>query len=191
MYFKPSRKNKDFVFLPVSIPTSKQIIPASLFSFPLRIRDPLKDSMKINMEWFHQKLMEVMLENWLCVVLFTWKYYPLCLFLRPSLSVRQIWQLNFPRYVGWHHPRVGRDPWFGMQVFLSSEYYVYPLSTYLFTGSTWAIDVLWGQPIKLIQVASTYFRIAWKSRKTTFFSFKLFPVISAGPQKYKHKIGHN
>ena len=44
-------------------------------------------------------------------------------FLRPSLSVRQIWQLNFPRYVRWHHPKVGRDPWFGMQVFLSSEYY--------------------------------------------------------------------
>ena len=50
MYFKPSRKNKDFVFLPVLILTSKQIIPASLFSFPLRIRDPLKDSMKIIME---------------------------------------------------------------------------------------------------------------------------------------------
>ena len=42
MYFKPSRKNKDFVFLPVSILTSKEIIPASLFSFPLRIRDPKK-----------------------------------------------------------------------------------------------------------------------------------------------------
>ena len=25
---------------------------------------------------------------------------------------------------------------------------------------------------------------------TTFFSLKLFPVISAGPQKYTHKIGH-
>ena len=86
-----------------------------------------------SLEWFHQKLMEVMLDNWLCLVLFTWMYYPLCLFLRPSLSVRQIWQLNFPRYVGWHHPRVGRDPWFGMQVFLSSEYHVYPVSTYLFT----------------------------------------------------------
>ena len=135
MYFKPSRKNKDFVFLPVSILTSKEIIPAYLFSFPLRIWDPKKDSKKIIMEWFHQKLMEVMLDNWLCLVLFTWMYYPLCLFLRPSLSVRQIWQLNFPRYVGWHHPRVGRDPWFGMQVFLSSEYYVYPLPTYLFTWS--------------------------------------------------------
>ena len=25
----------------------------------------------------------------------------------------------------------------------------------------------------------------------TFFSLKLFPLIAAGPQKYKHKIGHN
>ena len=30
-----------------------------------------------------------------------------------------------------------------------------------------------------------------KINETPFFSLKLFPVISAGPQKYKHKIGHN
>ena len=30
-----------------------------------------------------------------------------------------------------------------------------------------------------------------KINGTTFFSLKLFPVIPAGPQKYKHKIGHN
>ena len=30
-----------------------------------------------------------------------------------------------------------------------------------------------------------------KINGTTFFSLKLFPVISSGPQKYKHKIGHN
>ena len=36
-----------------------------------------------------------------------------------------------------------------------------------------------------------YFRIAWKSTKRPFFSLKLFPVISSGPQKYKRRIGHN
>ena len=41
-------------------------------------------------------------------------------------------------------------------------------------------------------------RIKWlllqncmKINRMTFFSLKLFPIISAGPQKYKHKIGHN
>ena len=38
--------------------------------------------------------------------------------------------------------------------------------------------------IKLIQVASTCMKI----HETTFFSLKLFPVISAGPQKYKHPV---
>ena len=50
------------------------------------------------------------------------------------------------------------------------------------------IDVLWGQAIKLIQVASTseLHENQWKD----LLSLKLFPVISLGPQKYKHKIGH-
>ena len=42
--------------------------------------------------------------------------------------------------------------------------------------SGFSVDVLWGQPIKLIQVAS--------------ISLKLFPLIASGPQKYKHKIVH-
>ena len=57
-------------------------------------------------------------------------------------------------------------------------------------GGKHALDVLWGQPIKLAQVASTS-ELREKSKGTTFFSLKLFLVISAGPQKYKHKIGHN
>ena len=51
------------------------------------------------------------------------------------------------------------------------------------------LDVLWGQPIKLAQVASTSELLEFN--EMAFFSLKLFPVISAGPQKYKHKIGHN
>ena len=40
---------------------SKQMVPASLFSFPLRF--PKQDSMKTIMECFHKNLMEVMLEK--------------------------------------------------------------------------------------------------------------------------------
>ena len=41
------------------------------------------------------------------------------------------------------------------------------------------LDVLWGQPIKLAQVASTseFCENQWK----TVFSLKLIPVISGGP----------
>ena len=51
------------------------------------------------------------------------------------------------------------------------------------------LDVLLGQPIKLVQVAST--NKLRKIKETTLFTLKLFPVISVGPQKYKHKIGHD
>ena len=53
------------------------------------------------------------------------------------------------------------------------------------------VDVLWGQPIKLIQVASNSELRENQRNKTPFFFLKLFPVIASGPQKYKHKIGHN
>ena len=58
--------------------------------------------------------------------------------------------------------------------------------TFEMPRSSYIIDVLWGQPIKLIQVASTS-----ELHENDLFSLKLFPVIAAGPQKYKHKIGHN
>ena len=54
--------------------------------------------------------------------------------------------------------------------------------------NSWPLDVLWGQPIKLIQVASTSELL--ENQRNTLFSLKLFPVISAGPKKYKHKTGH-
>ena len=41
------------------------------------------------------------------------------------------------------------------------------------SSSTYIVDVLWGQPIKLAQVAST----------SELLSSKSFPLISAGPQK--------
>ena len=56
--------------------------------------------------------------------------------------------------------------------------FCYPISTYI-------LDVLWGQPIKLIQVAS-----CMKINGTNLFFLNLFPLIASGPQKYKHKIGH-
>ena len=43
------------------------------------------------------------------------------------------------------------------------------------------IDVLWGQPIKLIQVASNSDCV--KINGMAFFSLKLFPLIASGPQK--------
>ena len=55
--------------------------------------------------------------------------------------------------------------------------------------STYLLDVLWGQPIKLIQVASTS-ELRENQRNNLLF-FELFPIISAGPQKYKKKVGHN
>ena len=50
------------------------------------------------------------------------------------------------------------------------------------------IDVLLGQPIKLIQVASN--SELREINGTAFFSSKLVPLIASGPQKCKHKIGH-
>ena len=56
-------------------------------------------------------------------------------------------------------------------------------------GIAVVVDVLWGQPIKLIQVAfnSELCENQWND----LFSLKLFPLIASGPQKCKHKIGHN
>ena len=51
------------------------------------------------------------------------------------------------------------------------------------------VDVLWGQPIKLIQVASNS-ELHENQWNNLFFSLKLFPLIPSGPQMYKHKIGH-
>ena len=56
-------------------------------------------------------------------------------------------------------------------------------------SSLWLLDVLWGQLIKLVQVASTS-ELRENQRNNLLF-FELFPVISAGPQKYKQKIGDN
>ena len=53
----------------------------------------------------------------------------------------------------------------------------------------YVLEVLWGQPIKLIQVAST--SEFCENQRNDLLFFKLFPVISGGPQKYKHKIGHD
>ena len=54
---------------------------------------------------------------------------------------------------------------------------------------TYLLDILWGQPIKLIQVASnSEFR---ENQWNTFISLKLFALIASGPQKYKHEIGPN
>ena len=54
----------------------------------------------------------------------------------------------------------------------------------------YSVDVLWGKSIKLAQVASTseLHENQWKD--LLFFEIVVY-VISAGPQKYKHKIGHN
>ena len=49
----------------------------------------------------------------------------------------------------------------------------------------YVVGVLWCQPIKLIQVVSTS-----EFRGTTLILFFLSPPLVAGPQKYKHKIGH-
>ena len=46
-------------------------------------------------------------------------------------------------------------------------------------------EVLWGQPIKLVQVASTLEFEYLKINRTTLFSLKPFPLISSGPQKPK------
>ena len=42
------------------------------------------------------------------------------------------------------------------------------------------LDVLWGQPIKLVQMASTSELL---ENQRNLFSSKSFPLISAGPQK--------
>ena len=46
------------------------------------------------------------------------------------------------------------------------------------------LDVLWGQPIKLAQgIKWLVLQNCMKINKTTLFSSKSFPLISAGPQK--------
>ena len=47
--------------------------------------------------------------------------------------------------------------------------------------SIYILDVLWGQPIKLLQVASTSELL--ENQRHDLFSSKSFPLISAGPQK--------
>ena len=53
---------------------------------------------------------------------------------------------------------------------------------------TYILDVLWGQPIMLIQVAST--SELRENQWNDLLFFEIFPLIASGPQKYKHKIGH-
>ena len=51
------------------------------------------------------------------------------------------------------------------------------------------LDVLWGQPIKLIQVvSSSEFYEYWWNDVVGFF---LSPQFSSGPQKQEHDVGHN
>ena len=54
----------------------------------------------------------------------------------------------------------------------------------------YVLDVLWGQPIKLIQVVSTSEFHEYYIDGTTLILHFLSPPLVAGPQKYKHKIGH-
>ena len=54
---------------------------------------------------------------------------------------------------------------------------------------TYIVDVLWGQPIKLAQVAST--SELSKNQRNDLLFFETVPCHSSRPQKYKHKIGHN
>ena len=54
-------------------------------------------------------------------------------------------------------------------------------TSYKAPKSTYVVDVLWGQPIKQNQVASTSELL--ENHGTTLFSSKSFPRISAGPQK--------
>ena len=64
------------------------------------------------------------------------------------------------------------------------------------------VDVLWSQPMKLIQVASIseLHKNQWNDllffETVVLMSYpkiinKLFPLIASGPQKYKYNIGHN
>ena len=56
-------------------------------------------------------------------------------------------------------------------------------------AENYSIDVLWGQPIKLAQVASTS-ELRENQQNNRLF-FEIVPCYFCGPQKYKHKIGHN
>ena len=51
----------------------------------------------------------------------------------------------------------------------------------LLIATQWLIDVLWGQPIKLIQLASN--SELRENQWTTLFSLKFFPLIASGPWK--------
>ena len=61
--------------------------------------------------------------------------------------------------------------------------------TYWYVTNTYVIDVLWCQPIKLIQVVSTSeFHEYWLNDLN--FNHWI-PQVSEGPQKQEHKVGHN
>jgi len=51
------------------------------------------------------------------------------------------------------------------------------------------LDVLWGQPIKLVQKAST--SELRENQRNDLLSFEIVSCHFCGAQKYKHKIGHN
>ena len=55
--------------------------------------------------------------------------------------------------------------------------------------TTYIVDVLWGQRIKLIQVASHSELHEYQWNDLLFF--EIVPSPALGPRKYKHKIGHN
>ena len=55
------------------------------------------------------------------------------------------------------------------------------LKVHIHSTFIYCLDVLWGQPIKLIQVASTSELL--EHQWISLFSSKSFPLISAGPRK--------
>jgi hypothetical protein len=64
----------------------------------------------------------------------------------------------------------------------------YALMSCVVYTTTYVVDVLRGQPIKLIQVVSTS-ELPYFDGMTLVFS-KSFPLVTAGPQKQKYKVGH-
>ena len=59
---------------------------------------------------------------------------------------------------------------------------VFDVTTSKALNDSYLLDALWGQPIKLAQVASLLQNCLTINR-TNLFSSKSFPLISAGPQK--------
>jgi hypothetical protein len=65
----------------------------------------------------------------------------------------------------------------GTLVFSNSQIHLYSIPC--------TIDVLWGQPIKLIQVASN--SELCENQWNDLLFFEIVTLIALGPQKYKHK----